>query len=92
MLVIVQARTSSTRLPGKVLRPLAGRPLLERMLQRIQAASSTFDLVVATTTDPRDDSIVDLATRMDVPTFRGHPPICWTVTCKPLDGDGPTWW
>jgi len=72
MLVIVQARTSSTRLPGKVLRPLAGRPLLERMLQRIQAASSTFDLVVATTTDPRDDAIVDLATRMDVPTFRGH--------------------
>jgi spore coat polysaccharide biosynthesis protein SpsF len=43
------------------------------MLQRLQATKSSFDLVVATTTDPQDDPIVDMAARMDVPTFRGHP-------------------
>ncbi len=73
MLVVVQARTSSTRLPGKVLKPLAGKPLLERMLERLRAASTPFDLVVATTTDPQDDAIAELAARLDVRAFRGHP-------------------
>jgi spore coat polysaccharide biosynthesis protein SpsF len=72
-LVIVQARTGSTRLPGKVLMPVAGRPLLERMIERLRAARSRFDLVVATTTEASDDPIVTLCHRIGVRTFRGHP-------------------
>src|SRR5262249_15166596 len=51
-LVVVQARTGSTRLPGKVLLPVAGAPLLLRMLERVLAARTPFDLVVATTDRP----------------------------------------
>jgi spore coat polysaccharide biosynthesis protein SpsF len=71
--ILVQARTGSTRLPGKILRPLAGRPLLERQLERIGAARGPFELVVATTVDPADDAVVDLCRRTGVRCFRGHP-------------------
>jgi spore coat polysaccharide biosynthesis protein SpsF len=71
-LVVVQARTGSSRLPGKVLLPLAGRPLLVRMLERVTAAKSGFDVVVATTTDASDDAVVE-ACRGKVACFRGHP-------------------
>jgi spore coat polysaccharide biosynthesis protein SpsF len=43
------------------------------MLERIRAARSSFELVVATTTDPSDDTILSLCDRMDVDCFRGHP-------------------
>ncbi len=73
--VVVQARTGSTRLPGKVLLPLAGAPLLQRMLERVQAARARtpFQLVVATTTSAGDDPIVALCRRLGVRCFRGHP-------------------
>jgi len=71
-LVVVQARTGSSRLPAKVLLPLAGAPLLERMLERVRAARTAFDLVVATTTDPADDIIERLCDRVGVDSFRGH--------------------
>jgi spore coat polysaccharide biosynthesis protein SpsF len=73
VVVIVQARTGSTRLPGKILMPLAGEPLLARMIERVRAAKMPFDLVVATTTDAADDDVAALASRIDVPCFRGHP-------------------
>ncbi|HTP25302.1 MAG TPA: glycosyltransferase family protein [Anaeromyxobacteraceae bacterium] len=69
--VIVQARTRSRRLPGKVLLPLAGAPVLQRMLERVKASGVSFELVVATTTDPADDDIVDLCRRIDVRSYRG---------------------
>ena len=71
--VVVQARTGSTRLPGKVVLPLAGAPLLRRMLERVRAARTPFELVVATTTDPGDETIRTLCRAMDVPCFSGHP-------------------
>ena len=61
VLVVVQARTGSTRLPGKVLMPLAGKPLLVRMLERLQAARTPSQIIVATTTDASDDPVVELA-------------------------------
>lgn len=73
VLVVVQARTGSTRLPGKVLLPLAGKPLLERMLERLRAVRSPFELVVATTTDPSDDPVAELAARTGTRVHRGHP-------------------
>jgi spore coat polysaccharide biosynthesis protein SpsF len=73
MLVVVQARTGSTRLPNKIMMPLAGRPLLQRMLERVQAAATPFDLVVATTSEPEDDAVRTLCHSLRVDCFSGHP-------------------
>jgi spore coat polysaccharide biosynthesis protein SpsF len=73
LLVVIQARTGSSRLPGKIMMPLAGAPLLQRMVERVRAAKTRFDVVVATTTDASDDAVVDLCRVIDVPWFRGHP-------------------
>jgi spore coat polysaccharide biosynthesis protein SpsF len=70
--VVVQARTGSTRLPGKVLMPLANRPLLHRMLERVLAANTPSAIVVATTRDRGDDVIEALAKEAGVACFRGH--------------------
>lgn len=72
-LLVVQARTGSTRLPNKVMMPLAGKPLLIRMLERVQAARVPFELVVATTTESTDDVIRDLCKEAEVKCFSGHP-------------------
>jgi spore coat polysaccharide biosynthesis protein SpsF len=73
ILVVIQARTGSTRLPNKVMMPLAGRPLLQRMLERVQAARFPFELVVATTTDHSDEVIRKLCKEIGVNCFSGHP-------------------
>ena len=64
--VIVQARMGSTRLPGKVLADLAGAPMLVRILERLKRCEHVDHWVVATTTLPADDPIVELA--HDVPS------------------------
>lgn len=73
IVVVIQARTGSTRLPGKVLLPLAGAPLLTRMIERVRAASTPFEIVVATTIASADDPIVDVCRSIDVRCYRGHP-------------------
>jgi spore coat polysaccharide biosynthesis protein SpsF len=73
LLVVVQARTSSTRLPGKVLLPLSGKPLLLRMLERLESARTPFELCVATTAQPSDDAIATVAREAGVACVRGHP-------------------
>lgn len=69
--VIIQARMRSTRLPGKVLLDVAGRPLLEQQIRRMLHGSALDELVIATTSGAHDDAIVDLARRLDVGCFRG---------------------
>lgn len=71
MLTILQARMSSTRLPGKVMRPLAGAPMLARQIERVSRAQSIGRLVVATSTEPEDRPIQDLCRDMRVACFRG---------------------
>jgi spore coat polysaccharide biosynthesis protein SpsF len=73
ILTVVQARMGSSRLPGKVLFPILGRPLLERMLERVSMARQTGLVVVATTTAPEDNAIEELCAQIKVPCFRGHP-------------------
>lgn len=68
---IVQARTGSTRLPGKVLLPLAGQPMLARVLRRVQRAAGVDEVVVATTRLPADDGLVELCARLQVRCWRG---------------------
>jgi spore coat polysaccharide biosynthesis protein SpsF len=67
----IEARMSSTRLPGKVLLDAAGKPMLERMIERVSRVPSLDGIVIATTTNPGDDPIVELAQRLDVGVFRG---------------------
>ncbi|MBN8571014.1 MAG: acylneuraminate cytidylyltransferase, partial [Ignavibacteria bacterium] len=51
IVVVVQARTSSSRLPNKVMLPLAGEPLLVRMMERVMASKTPTKFVVATSTE-----------------------------------------
>ena len=73
VLVVVQARTGSTRLPGKVLLPVLGAPLLQRQIERIQAARTPFELCVATTRYSFDEPIRELCRHLGVPCVSGHP-------------------
>ena len=68
---IVQARMGSTRLPGKVLREIAGRPLLTHVLERAFACKSVDQVVVATTDAPENAAIVETAKTLGVPAFVG---------------------
>lgn len=68
---IAHARMGSTRLPGKVLRPLGGRPALALLLDRL-ALAAEIDLVgVATSVEPADDPVFALCERHEVPCHRG---------------------
>ena len=71
VLGILQARTSSSRLPGKVLMSILGKPMLAHQLKRLRRGKSLNDIVVATSSDPSDDSLADLCTREGVKVFRG---------------------
>jgi spore coat polysaccharide biosynthesis protein SpsF len=67
--VVTQARTGSTRLPGKVLIEAAGRTMLDHHLDRLIAAG--LDVYVATTDSADDDRVADLAQRRGIAVFRG---------------------
>jgi spore coat polysaccharide biosynthesis protein SpsF len=68
---IVQARTGSTRLPGKVHLPLLGEPILTRVMRRAARAATVDEVAIATTDLPGDDTIVELASRVGWPVVRG---------------------
>jgi spore coat polysaccharide biosynthesis protein SpsF len=68
---IVQARMGSSRLPGKVLLDLAGRPALDRLLERLERSRTLEAVVVATSRHERDDAIASLCTRRGTRVFRG---------------------
>jgi len=71
MLAILQARTSSTRLPGKVLKPILGKPMLERQLERLARVRQIDKLVVATSDNPDDNALANLCDRIGFECFRG---------------------
>ncbi len=68
---IIQARLGSTRLPGKLLRPIQGKALLEHVVLRVRAAKSIQNIVIAATTNVLDDPIVELAKKLSVTCYRG---------------------
>ncbi len=63
---------SSTRLPGKVMLPLLGKPLLIRMIERVISAQHVGDVIIATSTNPDDDEIEKLCVQNNLICFRGH--------------------
>ena len=69
--IIVQARMTSTRLPGKVLKTVGGKPLLEYLIERLRRVRLADAIVIATTTNDSDLPIVALCQRLQVPVTRG---------------------
>ena len=70
-LAIIQARMASSRLPGKVLLDICGKPMLERVLDRVKLARSIDNILVATTTDPSDEVLAEWCHEHQVDCFRG---------------------
>nr|WP_092074318.1 glycosyltransferase family protein [Dendrosporobacter quercicolus]NSL49222.1 glycosyltransferase family protein [Dendrosporobacter quercicolus DSM 1736]SDM88319.1 spore coat polysaccharide biosynthesis protein SpsF [Dendrosporobacter quercicolus] len=71
IVIIVQARMTSTRLPGKVLKKVLGKPLLEYQLERLSRVENADGIVIATTTNHTDDPVVELCQRLQIPFWRG---------------------
>ena len=71
ILTILQARVSSSRLPGKVLKPILGMPMLLRQIERIRRAKRITHLIVATSTNSSDDSIETMCLQSNIECFRG---------------------
>lgn len=70
-IAIIEARMKSTRLPGKNLRPILGKPMLEMLVERLNQARTLDGVVVATTTDPSDDAIEQTCARIGAGCYRG---------------------
>lgn len=70
-LAILQARTSSSRLPGKVLLSILGRPMILHQLERVSRCRSLQKVVLATSDDPTDDALADTASAAGFQVFRG---------------------
>lgn len=68
---IVQARMGSHRLPGKILMPIGGEPMLTRVVGRVQRASEVHKVVVATTVEAADDAVEALCRERGFACFRG---------------------
>ena len=71
VVAIIEARMTSSRLPGKVLLPVLGISMLERLITRLKSVSNINEIIVATTTNSQDDIIVELCERLKTRTFRG---------------------
>jgi len=69
--IIVQARMASTRLPGKVLMQVLGKPLLEYQMERLAKVGKADMVVIATTTNQADGPIMALSSRLGIPAIRG---------------------
>ncbi|OHB70604.1 MAG: acylneuraminate cytidylyltransferase [Planctomycetes bacterium RBG_16_43_13] len=69
--IIVQARMTSRRLPGKVLRTVLNKPLLEFQIERFKRVKLADEIVIATTINETDIPIVSLCERLSIPYYRG---------------------
>ena len=72
VVLIIQARMSSTRLPGKSMMPLADKPLVYRMVERLKKCKKVDEIAIATSDQPEDKVLVDLASELGVSSFQGN--------------------
>lgn len=85
---IIQARMTSTRLPGKVLLEVAGKPMLEHEVERVRQARRINRIVIATTVNATDDPVAALAERLDVGLHRGPEDDVLTRMAGAAEADG----
>lgn len=71
IIATIEARMTSSRLPGKVLMPLAGEPALKQMIDRVKKSKYLDEVVVATTVNASDNLIVELLEKINCKYFRG---------------------
>jgi len=67
----IEARMTSTRLPGKVLLPVLGKPILFYLVERLKSVRKIDEIVLATTINPQDDSLEAFAIENNIKCFRG---------------------
>jgi spore coat polysaccharide biosynthesis protein SpsF len=68
---IIEARMTSTRLPGKIMLPIFGKPMLELLIERLKRATMLDQIIVATTNNLTDDVVESLTHKLGVGCFRG---------------------
>ena len=68
---IIQSRMGSSRLPGKTLADLNGKPMLERFIERVRASRRVREVIIATTNEPRDDVLAEFARERGLRVYRG---------------------
>jgi spore coat polysaccharide biosynthesis protein SpsF len=71
VIAVVEARMGSSRLPGKSMRPIAGVPLVERVLDRVRRARTLDGVVLATSVLPGDDVLANHVGKLGIPVYRG---------------------
>lgn len=72
VVVIIQARMGSSRLPGKVMKLLAGKPVIQHVIERAKLIPNISNVIVATTTSAKDGPLVEFCNSIEVPVFRGN--------------------
>jgi spore coat polysaccharide biosynthesis protein SpsF len=71
IVALIQARMTSTRLPGKVMQDIGGEPMIWRVVERVRRARMLTNTVVITSVDPSDDPLAQFCEERGVPVFRG---------------------
>jgi spore coat polysaccharide biosynthesis protein SpsF (cytidylyltransferase family) len=71
VIVIIQARMGASRLPGKMLMDVAGKPAIAHVVNRVRQAKRASGIILATTTAPGDDVLAEWAKKNEVACFRG---------------------
>jgi spore coat polysaccharide biosynthesis protein SpsF len=69
---IIQARMSSSRLPGKIMADINGKPMVRRVVERARQSRMIDSVVVATSDHPDDDILTDYCSRSGIPCLRGN--------------------
>jgi spore coat polysaccharide biosynthesis protein SpsF len=72
IIAIIEARMTSSRLPGKVMLPVVGKPMLYHLINRLKTVSLLDDIVLATTTNSSDDILEEFANKIGIGCFRGN--------------------
>ncbi|HID72312.1 TPA: acylneuraminate cytidylyltransferase [Candidatus Micrarchaeota archaeon] len=71
IIAIIQSRMGSTRLPGKSLAEINGKPMLQHVVERARKSKLVNEVIVATTDQPEDNAIEELGRKLGVTVFRG---------------------